>query len=85
MDPVTVEEKIAQGKSQRLHYENIYNLYRLRGNKEMTQKYLDKMPDDIDKLFLRMNHDYCFRGCELLSNFVLLPPQLEIIDNLPKT
>jgi hypothetical protein len=60
IDPADVEKRIAHGKSQRKHYERIYDLYSIRGNKEMAQKYLDKIPNDVDKIFSLMNHD-CIR------------------------
>ena len=45
-------------RSQRWHHETLYDLYTIRGNKQMAQKYLDLMPDDIHKFFSTTNHDF---------------------------
>ena len=58
---VTTRDKFPyapEANNQRWHHETLYDLYSIRGNKPMAQKYLDMIPNDIHKFFTLTNHDF---------------------------
>ena len=45
-------------RDQRWHNQKLYRLYCIRGDKQMQQKFLDMIPNDIHKFFTLTNHDF---------------------------
>lgn len=55
---VTLSEVEKLNISQRVHYEKIYCLYLIRGDKEKASVYAAKMPNDARKLLNVCLHDF---------------------------
>ncbi len=57
-DKITLETFEKAGITERGHNEALYSLYLIRGDKKMAKKFLDRIPDDIKKVYETMNHDF---------------------------
>ena len=52
------DELLAANESQSWHNATLYRLYGIRGDKQMQQKFLDMIPNNIYKFFELTNHDF---------------------------
>ena len=53
-----VNDNIKDKSPQRVHYELLYRLYRIRGEYSTAREYAKKIPDDEDKIFSLCYHDH---------------------------